>query len=61
MVLSSNFNMNSLKKYLNIINKNILILVIKLIVNHYSFLKVIIWLKKDCLVHLVLEELQMMF
>lgn len=54
-------NRNSLKKYLNIINKNILILVIKLIVNHYSFLKVIIWLKKDCLVHLVLEELQMMF
>ncbi len=60
MVLSSNFNMNSLKKYLNIINKNILILV-ELIVNHYSLLKVIIWLKKDCLVHLVLEELQMMF
>ncbi len=60
MVLSSNFNMNSLKKYLNIINKNILILV-ELIVNHYSLLKVIIWLKKDCLVHLVLEEPQMMF
>jgi len=53
-------NRNSLKKYLNIINKNILILV-ELIVNHYSLLKVIIWLKKDCLVHLVLEELQMMF